>query len=585
MIKYLLARNWRGYEKLALELEPGLTFVVAENGTGKTSLLQAASWALFGEAAGLELSDMLRLEESGLSVQLALDIAGTDVNISRGWSEAGRPREAIVAEVDSASATESGVSDRLTEAAGVSAGVLNRLWFVPEMRLVEEANLFADIQEHLRHLLGIDSLDTIAGRAKRVAASAGKKAGNLKQAQRLNQNERSQAEQQATELLTKVAEIDAAVADLKTERGQVSTELATAAAWERYESDRSAFSEAQAALARRAEALDATPNPEAAADQLRTAQALVDHELAAVDAEQGVIASLRVQLESADASCPVCLQPISDEQGSRALETHQHRVDALVLQRLELEGRLRELEARSHQINTLASEMSHLRHPEPPATSSGRPSTEVRVELDSLDNKLEQRNREHGELAGELRRIQAALQADELSATAARQTSGWYATEALARVLSESAKATAADRVERALMPLTEAISAQWQAFFPGKGSPALSGEGEMVLRKGASQLKHTQFSGGERVLASLVTRLLFTASSTGLRSIWLDEPLEHLDPVNRVKAARLMVQATQPGNRLQQIVVTTYEEGLARTLASRHDHVRIRYVSTDELF
>ena len=39
MIKYLELHNWRVFNKLTLHLDSGTTFVVAENGIGKTSLL------------------------------------------------------------------------------------------------------------------------------------------------------------------------------------------------------------------------------------------------------------------------------------------------------------------------------------------------------------------------------------------------------------------------------------------------------------------------------------------------------------------------------------------------------------------
>ena len=47
MIRYLELRNWRAFNKVALHLSEGTTFVVAENGIGKTSLLRGAAWTLF----------------------------------------------------------------------------------------------------------------------------------------------------------------------------------------------------------------------------------------------------------------------------------------------------------------------------------------------------------------------------------------------------------------------------------------------------------------------------------------------------------------------------------------------------------
>src|SRR4051794_881283 len=48
MIEVLELHNWRSYERLRLELEPGVTFIVAPNGVGKSSIIEGARFALYG---------------------------------------------------------------------------------------------------------------------------------------------------------------------------------------------------------------------------------------------------------------------------------------------------------------------------------------------------------------------------------------------------------------------------------------------------------------------------------------------------------------------------------------------------------
>src|SRR4051812_46802068 len=48
MIRKLALTNWRNYEDVAIDLKDGTTFVVASNGVGKSSLVEAARFALFG---------------------------------------------------------------------------------------------------------------------------------------------------------------------------------------------------------------------------------------------------------------------------------------------------------------------------------------------------------------------------------------------------------------------------------------------------------------------------------------------------------------------------------------------------------
>src|SRR3954451_21067355 len=54
MIRRLTLINWRNYEDVTIRFGAGTTFVVAPNGVGKTSLVEAARWALFGVAGPSE---------------------------------------------------------------------------------------------------------------------------------------------------------------------------------------------------------------------------------------------------------------------------------------------------------------------------------------------------------------------------------------------------------------------------------------------------------------------------------------------------------------------------------------------------
>ena len=46
MITLVRLSNWRAYRDVELQMESGTTFLVAMNGVGKSSLLEAVQWAL-----------------------------------------------------------------------------------------------------------------------------------------------------------------------------------------------------------------------------------------------------------------------------------------------------------------------------------------------------------------------------------------------------------------------------------------------------------------------------------------------------------------------------------------------------------
>jgi DNA repair exonuclease SbcCD ATPase subunit len=125
--------------------------------------------------------------------------------------------------------------------------------------------------------------------------------------------------------------------------------------------------------------------------------------------------------------------------------------------------------------------------------------------------------------------------------------------------------------------PLVTEITHRWKKVFVNRGELRLRHDGRLVLIRGTHEVSFDQFSSGEKVIALLATRLLILSASTRASFLWLDEPLEHLDPSNRRLAASLM---SATGQHVRQLIVTTYEEKLARKLAATNG-VDIRYLRT----
>jgi DNA repair exonuclease SbcCD ATPase subunit len=98
----------------------------------------------------------------------------------------------------------------------------------------------------------------------------------------------------------------------------------------------------------------------------------------------------------------------------------------------------------------------------------------------------------------------------------------------------------------------------------------------------GGRTLSFGALSGGERVWALLVTRLLVAGASTRAPFVWLDEPLEHLDPrLRRVVAGTLAMAASRSG--LRQVVVTTYEAPIAQQLMEDVPSASLVYVTSSQ--
>jgi DNA repair exonuclease SbcCD ATPase subunit len=293
------------------------------------------------------------------------------------------------------------------------------------------------------------------------------------------------------------------------------------------------------------------------------------------------------QLGAADATCPVCLRPIDEDIAEHAAAGHRARLAELDERQAAADRRQQEVAFAAEKTRAIAAALASLRPPHPPRAPRPEPTeADVVTQRAELDDAVEQQTRKKGALEEQLRQAERTLDEADGSEAAIAELARLHAVAAAASSLEQLATAEADARTETSLGPISRTLADRWAEFFiTSPATPRLSGVGQIELERGAvAAIPYPSFSGGEKTLASLLTRLLFVTAATQLHTMWLDEPLEHLDPTNRTRVARLLAQVTRPGAHMRQVVVTTYEEGLARSMTKRYDPTNIVYVSTDEL-
>lgn len=635
MITRVLLRNWRGYEKLSLDLGPGLTFVIADNGVGKSSLVNGVAWAIFGDASGIDGEAAIRAGAAGTVAEVDFVVGDTNVSVARSLARSGRRRHSVTVSIDGEAVDPARLGPTLADVTNVPQEILPQLMFVPEMRLTHEGELFADVQDHLAALLGIDSLRRAARTAQEVSAETAKAIKAARDVKRLDREAVEAARAQAEELATEIDRLTTSVTQDEERREELDATLRHVRDWTRYDELLDVHRQRLEELADQARAVGLVADPDAVAEAQLDANRR-SHEvttaLADARAEESLVRGLVDQLGTADAVCPVCLRPMDDDVARHASDAHRARLAEIEQREAAAEEWRREIERVASEVGVMASALARQHPPVPP--EGPRPDAdeaELLAQKTKLDRAIASTLAKLGALGEQLRQAQAAIASAERSGEAEAELTRLHAVGAAASSLAELANAEANARTERSLDPISRTLAERWREFFAGSGSsgaPRLAGGGSIQLGLGASQgedrsqglgarrgeslsqglgdgssegvgdasgqgsgggpggatIPYSSFSGGEKTLASLLTRLLFVTSATELRSMWLDEPLEHLDPGNRVRVARLLAQVNGPDRHLRQMVVTTYEEGLARSMLARHDATDILYVSTTPL-
>lgn len=91
MIERLELRRWRAFDSVAIDFEPGTTFLVAPNGVGKTSLLLGLTWALFGDQSNVDAKTCVRVGHDTAEATVTLSVGnGGLLTIKRTVTAAGK---------------------------------------------------------------------------------------------------------------------------------------------------------------------------------------------------------------------------------------------------------------------------------------------------------------------------------------------------------------------------------------------------------------------------------------------------------------------------------------------------------------
>lgn len=575
MIQRLRLTNWRAYENLDLALKPGTIFVVAPNGIGKTSLVEAAAWALFGDHAPTANRPVRAgADRAVASVEVELP-DGRILSVERTHPlKAPRKAPEPVVLVDGAPVPTGSLDALLRDAFGADPAFLARVT-MPRPH-TQSASLDAQgLRDHLCRLFGVENL--IAAGAD-IDARVRENDKRIKVAKQGNVVDRSRLE-----VLEGKAAADAVAADqAATEhaRARVTVNSAEAHAraarevrdWEIREQERQ--EKIASVVLDAAEVLDAPVASERLREALAAALSDTQAQLTAVGRALGVnegrartIELTRQELDIAHGDCPVCRRPLDEQTANDARAAHDRDRTTLDQERSALTTQETQLIMKADVLRRVGAAASAIPTqalmPEP---HSAEPGEEVDLEaarqsefvaLDALiaataarDNSL------------------AALELARTDESAHKKLVGLFATDAVLRAVRATIDDTVRAFVDGTVGPIATEIGPRWSAIFPGRGDVHVDGEGALSRPVNGYDLAFESFSGGERTVALVLLRLLIVQMTTKATFCWFDEPLEHLDPDARRQVASLLSGA---GNSLplKQVLLTTYEQPLAERMAA----------------
>lgn len=588
MITNLELTGWRAYDHVAVDFKPGTTFVIARNGIGKTSLLQGAAYALFGDRSGYGTQASIRkgFARAVAEVTVALTTDST-LRIQRTITA---KKPAIEAYLDGTRIAEDRVDGLITEAFGADVADLARLTFLPAGSLQDYEKEKFHLHRHLCRLFGVEQLQAVLPDIAQMRAEARTEISKVKEVKRASDAELAswQTELEVTDVELERAR--AAAAELRKQHGEAVSLLQLAEDSARHGQllvEREEFMEAL-----RSDVSEVTGQPVNPQLDLSTVISDLDQDASeqTVAAERArgrlegrieMIDASRHQLDDADADCPVCRRPLDPDTREQARRQHQADLARHRAEVAELEARADELNTRRRSVAALRRTLSQL--PALPPTpvpvepedlaAARRAQTELQPRIDEIDEEI-------GMLRATTSRLRSQLATETENKRHHETAVAAYRREALVNAaeiaVTDMTKRIIAEKID----PLAAMVTSRWKTVFRGT-RPALQLDetGELKLVREGSEIEFEDMSAGERAVALLVTRLLVLSVTAPSAFLWLDEPLEQLDPINRRLIAQLLARSTN--GPVRQVVVTTFEEETARRLEALVDGVHVEQVTS----
>ncbi|MGH3305402.1 MAG: AAA family ATPase [Streptosporangiaceae bacterium] len=589
MIRRLTLTNWRAYEHAELDLEPGTTFVVARNGIGKTSLIEGATWALYGDAGGRP-SDAIRLgAPSAIASATVVLPDRRTLTVTRELPRrlARNAIPPVSATIDGREVSSSQVDAIIREVFRADPAFLARLTMLRGREQPDADAPTLNLQEHLCHFFGIDGLQDTLTELKTRQKDIDRRIKLVKQTSGVSARQLSEyraRHEAALRLVAAAEQAHRASVDRAQAAADAQRETEAHDAWQaRYQEYLAQLAELGEEISSRFGVPAATDDSRSALNNLETATLA---QLDGIRRERGLlegrIAGIRAAIEQLDTTagqCPVCLKPLSQGEAITARSEHDREVASLAAQLHHLDEAITEttlMEIRGYQRRVAEIAAPSQRPPQPPAAASELSDRHAELEraVDLAAEKLIERRSEVMAAAALIRNAESDQRAHEI-------LEAEFTSHALVTAATDALNATITALLRETIEPLAREISNRWKRLFAERGTITLSSDGTVSRDVNGETLPFQSFSTGEKTGAQLLLRLLVLDAATSASFCWIDEPLEHLDPDTRRQVASLLAVASATSN-VGQVLVTTYEEPLVRRIAQRMpEHVRVVYVRT----
>lgn len=574
MIGDVRVANWKRHRQFEHSFVPGINFILGANGKGKTSLLQALQFGLFGGDDTKEVREAVRFDATSASVQVELR-GDESVVVGRNVDTRGRMTETLsVADPTTA-------HDLLRARFGADPAFLRSLVFLSEGDIYAPGAGNFGLEQQLESILPMRGLTQLAGEIRRARGPLSKEQRSQRATLQISRDEMAHLTQDEVRLRTELEQLRTAEAEVHQQYLAAAERARDRERWSRLQADIAAWQHRMGDVARAAGLSLVDDDLDGSLVELDRRRESLEEALRTLTQERGElagqIAAVRSFLEQLDQDgmqvCPLCRQSVDEGHRENAMAEHSRVLEALATQEEAIEARLVQAQAalaRSREASESARRLWASRPAGPPPGPP--PPEDAAVQLEHSQEAVEEVRTRRALVEQQLLEVRENLATAEASRRLEEQVTNAFREDALLEAASSGIQEFLADVRKSVMAPLADQLAQQWKAYRPdAEWSLALDETGAICLARDGLTRPYSALSGGEKTVAIVLLRVAMLAALTTSDVIVLDEPLEHLDP----RARRLLVSSLHHAVRkgiLKQILISTYEEALVRRLLTQSD-------------
>lgn len=572
MLSRIDLRGWRRHESAEYEFDPGLNFVLGPNGSGKTSLLAGLKFGLLGVSEGPAHVNLtvghdqamarvdLRTDKSRLSIQHSLERRG-----------------GVVEEVRREDGIDASVDDVLRDMFDADRAFISELLFLAEGDIYKYADgSRGEIVRQLERLMPLQSMEELRSQVREARRPLATLLRDERKELQSTKRELAVLDERHARLETKLLEIEAEHADAEIKAQGWRREVDLLRSWNESKARHDDWHARWLEFVRSQD--DITKGPLEELEQLQLDRGVAAQQLrdaretrASVEGRAATLRAFAEILAAGTDLCPLCKQALDEAHRRSAIAEQESDIQTLqndiarsdsVIERLqttmdETDNRIR---ACQQFVATWPGELM-----EKPADADRAASSLAQSETDlsRLRSDLAIINREIGQVRQEISAAEESLELD-------KQITSAYRKDALLVTIDSTVEAFINDTYLSVLVPLGEELQRVWKSYrIESEWGLGLDSAGRICIQRGADTLPYESLSGGEKMVAIVLLRVALVTALTSADFIVLDEPLEHLDPRGRRLLISSLAGAVDRG-LLKQIILSTYEESIARRLVQR---------------